>query len=394
MKRFLKILLGVGILVAAGVAVYLLWLGRPTAKVVDRERTLPVVEVVEMHPVDRKMEVSSQGIVEPRQVTQVAAEVAGRVVFVSDRFDKGGEFSEGETLLKIDPSDYLASVAQAEASLAEAKLNLETEEARVLQAKRDWENLGRSGVAKDLTLRKPQLASAQAREKAAGSALEKARRDLARTEIKAPFSGRIRQIKTELGAYLVPGSPVVEYYTTEPYELRMPVSLDELQFVQNVKQGGMGAEVEIGTVAGGEEFTWKGKVVRNESEIERSSRSIYLVALLEGRSQGDGVRLQPGLFVQAGIEGGVLKNAFKVPMKAFLDLEHVLVVDDKNRIRIREVRVARREGDLAIVSNGLKKGEKLCLTALVDVIEGMEVRIVEKGSDNLEKEGEATQPRT
>lgn len=394
MKRFLKILLGVGILVAAGVAVYLLWLGRPTAKVVDRERTLPVVEVVEMHPVDRKMEVSSQGIVEPRQVTQVAAEVAGRVVFVSDRFDKGGEFSEGETLLKIDPSDYLASVAQAEASLAEAKLNLETEEARVLQAKRDWENLGRSGVAKDLTLRKPQLASAQAREKVAGSALEKARRDLARTEIKAPFSGRIRQIKTELGAYLVPGSPVVEYYTTEPYELRMPVSLDELQFVQNVKQGGMGAEVEIGTVAGGEEFTWKGKVVRNESEIERSSRSIYLVALLEGRSQGDGVRLQPGLFVQAGIEGGVLKNAFKVPMKAFLDLEHVLVVDDKNRIRIREVRVARREGDLAIVSNGLKKGEKLCLTALVDVIEGMEVRIVEKGSDNLEKEGEATQPRT
>lgn len=394
MKRFLKILLGVGILVAAGVAVYLLWLGKPMAKVVDRERALPVVEVVEMQPVDRKMEVSSQGIVEPRQVTQVAAEVAGRVVYVSDRFDKGGEFSEGETLLKIDPSDYLASVAQAEASLAEAKLNLETEEARALQAKRDWENLGRSGVAKDLTLRKPQLASARAQEKAAGSALEKARRDLARTEIKAPFSGRIRQIKTEQGAYLVPGSPVAEYYTTEPYELRMPVSLNELQFVQNVKQGGMGAEVEIHTVAGGEKFTWKGKVVRNESEIERVSRSVYLVALLEGRSQGDGVRLQPGLFVQAGIEGGVLKNAFKVPMKAFLDLEHVLVVDDKNRIRIREVRVARREGNLAIVSNGLKKGEKLCLTALVDVIEGMEVRIVEKPNDDRDREGAATQPKT
>lgn len=394
MKRFLKILLGVGILVAAGVAVYLLWLGKPTAKVVDRERTLPVVEVVEMHPADRRMEVPSQGVVEPRQVTQVAAEVAGRVVFVSDRFDKGGEFSEGETILKIDPSDYVAGVAQAEASLAEAKLNLETEEARALQAERDWENLGRSGVAKDLTLRKPQLASARAREKAAGAALEKARRDLARTEIKAPFSGRIRQIKTEQGAYLVPGSPVAEYYTTEPYELRLPVSLDELQFIQNVKQGGMGAGVEIDTVAGGEKFTWKGKVVRNEAEIERTSRSVYLVALLEGRSQGDGVRLQPGLFVQAEIEGEVLKNAFEVPMKAFLDLEHVLVVDDKNRIRIREVRVARREGDLAIVSNGLKKGEKLCLTALVDVIEGMEVRVVEKSSGDRNREGRTTQPKT
>ncbi len=394
MKNFFQILLGTGILAAAGVAVYFLWLNKPVAKVADGGRALPVVEVVEMVPVDRKMEVSSQGIVEPRKVTQVAAEVTGRVVSVSERFYKGGEFLEGETMLKIDPSDYLANVAQAEASLAEAKLNLETEEARALQARRDWESLGRSGLAKDLTLRKPQLASARAREKAAGSALEKARRDLARTEIKAPFKGRIREIDTEQGAYLVPGSPVADYYTTEPYELRMPVALDDLRFVKNVKRGGVGAGVEVDTVAGGEVFTWTGQVIRNESEIERESRSIYLVALLEGRSQGDGVRLQPGLFVQARIEGEVLEDAFEVPMKAFQDLEHVLVVDDKNRIRIREVRVARREGDLAIVSNGLKRGERLCLTALVDVIEGMEVKVAEKRGDDTEGESPALPPST
>lgn len=239
-------------------------------------------------------------------------------------------------------------------------------------------------MAKDLTLRKPQLASARARLEASKAALEKAGRDLSRTEVQAPFAGRIRQTKTELGAYLKPGSPVVEYYTTEPYELRMPISLDELQFVKNVKQGGRGAAVEIVTAAGGELFTWKGEVTRNESEIERSSRSVYLVALMEGKSEGEGIRLQPGLFVQARIEGGMLKGAVEVPMKAFQDLEHVLVVDDKMRIRIRRVRVVRREGDVAIIAEGLKEGERVCLTALSDVIDGMEVKIVDesKGGDS------------
>lgn len=398
MKKFLKILLGLGILSAAGAAVFLLWISKPKVEVVDMERVLPVVEVFQVKAADRKMEVKSQGVVEPRKTTLVAAEVAGRVVFVTEKFDKGGEFEEGEVLLKLEADDYAAGVAQAKASLAEMHLALETEEARAAQAKRDWENLGRSGVAKDLTLRKPQLVTARARVEAAKAALGKAERDLARTEVHAPFAGRISQIKTELGAYLMPGGPVVEYYTTEPYELRMPVSLDELQFVKNVKQGGLGAAVEIATTAGGELFVWKGAVTRNESEIERASRSIYLVALMEGESERDGVRLQPGLFVQASIEGGVLKGAFQVPMKAFQDLEHVLVVDDNNRIRVRQVRVVCREGEVAIVTEGLKSGERLCLTALPDVIDGMEVRIVDESkveagkASTLSADGEQVLP--
>ncbi len=376
--KFFKILLGIAILAVAGGAVFLLWLNKPKAEVAGLEKVLPAVEVLEVKSADRTMEVASQGVVEARKTTQVASEVAGRVVFVSNKFDKGGEFKEGELVIKLDAADYEAAVAQAKASLAEVKLALETEEARAEQAKRDWDNLGRAGAAKDLTLRKPQLVSARARVEASEATLKKAQRDLAKTEIKAPFAGRIRKIKTELGAYLMPSSPVVEYYTTEPYELRMPVSLDELQFVKNVKAGGCGASVKIVTVAGGELFTWKGEVVRNESEVERQSRSVYLVALMEGASEEVGVRLQPGLFVQAHIEGGVLKGGFQVPMKAFQDLDHILVVDENNRIEIRRVKVVRREGDMAIISEGLKQGERICLTSLTDVIEGMEVRIVEE----------------
>ena len=392
----MKVLLGLGILGAAGVAVYLLWLGKPKAEVVNLVRDLPVVQVVRLEAVDRIMQVPSQGVVEARKVSQVAAELAGRVVSVSEKFDKGGEFKEGDILVEIDDADYKAAEAQAKATLAEKKLALETEEARAAQAKRDWENLGRTGVAKDLTLRKPQLASAQARYKAAEAALKKAERDLSKTKIRTPFAGRIRQAKTEKGAYLMPGSPVVDYYTTEPYELRMPVSLDELQYVKNIDQGGRGARVEIDTMAGGILYSWKGEVTRNEYEVERESRSIYLVALMEGESEGEGVRLQPGLFVQASIEGETLKGCFEVPMKAFLDLDRVLVVEEgktavnrEGKIRIRKVKVVRREGDKAIVDGGLKSGDIICLTALPDVIDGMGVRIV--AGDN-EEESKKTTP--
>lgn len=384
--KALKILLGLFILAAAVGVVFLLGVNRPKAEVRDVEKVLPAVEVFVVKAEDRQMEVPSQGVVESRKATQLAAEVAGRVIWVSEKFDKGGEFEEGELVLRLDSADYKAAVAQARVSLVEGKLLLATEQAKAAQAKRDWDNLGRAGTAKDLTLRKPQLASAEAKVEAAKAALEKAERDLARTEIKAPFAGRIRKMNTELGAYLNPSSPVVEYYTTEPYELRMPISLDELQFVKNVKQGGKGAEVKISTAAGGELFSWKGQVVRNEAEIERASRSIYLVALMEGESDGLGVRLQPGLFVQARIEGGVLKGAFQVPMKAFHDLDHVLVVDKNQRLRIRQVKVVRREGDMAIVAEGLKQGEQVCLTSLPDVIDGMEVRIVTGGDEGGIKE--------
>ena len=83
-------------------------------------------------------------------------------------------------------------------------------------------------------------------------------------------------------------------------------------------------------------------------------------------------------------------------MKAFLDLDRVLVVEEnkagkerEGKIRIRKVRVVRREGDKAIVDGGLKSGDIMWLTALPDVIDGMGVRIV--AGDN-EEESKKTTP--
>lgn len=398
MIKVIRILIGAGLIGAAAIVAIYLQRNRPQAEVVDYKGFAPAVEVQVVAAVDREIKVPSQGVVEPRKVTQLSVEVGGRVEKVSEKFDKGGEFDKGEILLWLDDSNYENNVIQAEAALKEAELNLKTEEAKAAQAKRDWDSLKRgAGKANELTLRGPQVASAKARVKASKSAKDKATRDLEKTKIKAPFAGRISQLQTEEGSYLMAGSRVAEFYTTEPYELRLPISLDELQFVKNVKGGGKDAEVGITTDAGGDVFTWKGKVIRNESEIERTSRSIYLVAEMEGRSEEEGIRLQPGLFVQATISGETLKEVYEIPMKALIGLDEVLIVgeeDGKTVLRTRRVKVLRRIKDLAIVSVGLEEGDRVCLTPLVDVIDGMEVRIVGEEKKDEKKSGKTIKSNT
>ena len=119
---------------------------------------IPVVRVVTVKSEEKQMYVSTQA-----RSTQAASEVMGRVTDVSDKFKPGGVFKRGEVMLEIDSADYVSALANAEASLADAQLVLQQEEARAEQARRDWGKLGR-GDPSDLVMRKPQIVSAKARE--------------------------------------------------------------------------------------------------------------------------------------------------------------------------------------------------------------------------------------
>ena len=94
-------------------------------------------------------------------------------------------------ILRIDASDYDAALAQAKSNLEEARMALVSEEARAKQAERDWKSLGTGGEASDLTLRKPQLASARAKVEAAETAVKKAERDVERATVEAPYAARV-----------------------------------------------------------------------------------------------------------------------------------------------------------------------------------------------------------
>lgn len=372
MRTLLTLLFCLGILGGAGALVGLMAKFKPEAQKIERERLLPGVEVMTAQPTDAALTLPSQGLVQAMRSTLLAAEVSGRVASVSPRFKTGERFPEGEILIELEGSDYRSAIVQAESALAEARAALVQEQARAEQAVRDWNKLAPGQPPTELAARKPQLQSAEARVRAAEDSLERARRDLERTRIRAPFAGRLRATHTEIGSFLTAGARVADFDSTGRYEIRLPVSLDDYAFLQT----GTDQPVVLSATIGGRELRWQGRLVRTEGEIERASRSVHLVAEIAEDTEAYNDFLKPGLFLRAEVAGRTLKGVFEIPRRALLDAGRLLVVDSEDRLAVREVRVLRGGRDSVLIDNGLKAGERVCLTNLPAPVNGMQVRVV------------------
>jgi RND family efflux transporter MFP subunit len=371
MKRFARFFIGLAIF-AGGLALsMLLWVTRPQAEKEIPVEIDPVVEVMPVRYEELTFDMPSQGLIEATRRTSLAASVAGRVVEVNPLFDVGNRVSAGTWLVKIDPVNYLAARAAAAATLADAESALVEEKARALQAQRDWIKLGNGAEPTELASRQPQMRSAEARVESARSALEKAVIDVERATITAPFDGVIASTGTEVGSFLSVGATVAGIFESR-YEVRLPLSVDQLQFLQVNEKGDPVGEVEVITTVAGEATRYQGRIVRTEGEIDRASRSAYLVAEVDSAATGKS-GLQPGLFVKAQIAGRSIPNRARIPFSAFVDLERVAIVAPDETLQFRDVTVVFRDEESVYISGGVEEGDLLCLTELPAMITGQKV---------------------
>jgi len=392
MKRIPKILIAV-LIAAAGIGgMAALVMSKPKAEKVERQRVLPAVEVITAQAGDYPVTVASQGEVIPQRKTLIAAEVSGRVMTVSPKFEVGEAFKEGEFLLEIDSSDYEAARASAAAEVENAKLLIVTEEAVAKQKAKEWKSFGKSEDPPDLVLRVPQLKSANARLVAAEAALEKASRDLERTTVRAPYACQLSATSAELGAVVAAGSPIAEVFSTGDFELRLPVSLEDFAFV-DAKPG---VPVDFEAELGGQLLRWKGELVRTEGQVDRTCRSVFLVAKVSP-ADDDSVAskfLAPGLFLKAGVTGETLTKVFRLPRKALYGKDEILIVNPDNTVSLRPVTVVRTEDSEVVISGGLEAGERVAVSPVPNVIDGMEVDVVDQRDaevDDAEVEAEEGQ---
>ena len=328
------------------------------------------------------MTVQSQGTVTPRTQTIIAPEVSGRVISVSPAVTAGGFFRKGDVLITLDPVDFHLAVTQAKLEVARAKLRLAQEEAEAEVALREWKELGQ-GEGTPLSLRQPQRAEAKAAVAASESALERTQRDLDRTELRAPFDGRVRSESVDVGQFLSKGAAVARVYAIDYAEVRLPLDDRELEFLDlplayREDDDNIGPDVTLQAHFAGKARRWSGTVVRTEGEIDPKTRMVNVVARVAdpyGRNNESGrPPLAVGLFVEAQIQGRTLKNVIVLPRRAFRESKTVIIIDSENRLRFRNVDVLRVDGETAYVKSGLRSGERVCLTALATVVDGMKVR--------------------
>jgi RND family efflux transporter MFP subunit len=378
-----KVAVAVAVIGICAGAIYLLKALAPEAEKDEREDVLPSVEVVAVESGTATVEIASQGIVEAPTETSLAAEVGGYVTSVSDRFKVGQDFKKGDILIEIDPADYASVLAQAEANVADAELNLTLEEGRSRQALRDWKSVGKTDPPSALVLRTPHLKSAEAKLTSAKAAVAKATRDLERTKIRAPYDCRIRATHTEVGSVVAPGTRIADVYELSGFEIRLPVPLDDYSFIDET---GTGSRVAFSTTIAGEQKRWAGSIIRGEGVIDRMSRSVYLVAKIDAGEQDKFLR--PGLFVLASIAGRELEDIISLPRKALYGNDRVYVIGDKDQLKVRKVVIARAEKDRVLIragleAGGLKAGERVCTTNLAAVIEDMRVKVLDAGGSGI-----------
>ena len=149
--------LGLG-LVVIGLLVYM----RPAPKQIELPKPRPLVaEVMVARPAQHRVEIFSQGTVEPKREVQLVARVSGQIKSVSDNFADGAFFSENELLMQIEPIDHELAYTIASAAVANAQEQVAIEKGRSRQAEREWRDLG-DAQANNLFLRNPQLNAALA----------------------------------------------------------------------------------------------------------------------------------------------------------------------------------------------------------------------------------------
>jgi RND family efflux transporter MFP subunit len=377
-----KLLLPVAVLLLGLLGALALMTTRSELETRPPEVPPPLVRVVSVQPEARQLSVITHGTVAPRTESDLLPEVSGPVVWVSSSLVSGGFFEAGEPLLRIDPRDYEVTLEQRRASLARAESEHKRARKELVRRRGLAEREIASASQLDDALNAERVAAAVLRE--ARAALEQAERDLGRTEIKAPFAGRVREERVDVGQFVNRGAPIAKLYAVDYAEVRLPVPDDELAFLdlpllyRGESADGDGPEVLLRARFAGSKHTWRGRIVRTEGEIDAKSRMVHVVARVDdpyGRTQ-DPSRppLAVGLFVEAEILGKQAENVVVLPRAAMRDTDQVLVLDEESRLRFRRVDVLRTARNEVVVRSGLAPGDKVCISPLETVVDGMRVR--------------------
>ncbi|RUO30809.1 efflux RND transporter periplasmic adaptor subunit [Aliidiomarina sedimenti] len=368
MKTWLKISLPVAVIVIGitGAAV-INATGTPPIEPVNEASPGPVVTVRSVNPESHQFSVTSWGELQPREKTTLTPEVTGRVIAFHENFIEGGLIRKDEVLVRLDDSDYRTALLSAESNLAAAQAQLQEEQALARVAQEEWRN---TQDPTPLALRLPQLQSSEAAVKSAEAGLQKAQRDLDRTQIRAPYDALVRSRNTGVGQVVSMGTTLGEIYNVERAEIHLPIASFDLQFLQEQV---VGSQAYIDTLTDPRPVS----IVRDLGIIDTQTRMTRLVASLDDPYglHSDKPTLRFGQFVAVHIEGQSINQVYRLPQEALVR-DSIWLVSDDNTLQRQQVDILRKEGRDVLITEGISSTDTLVVMPPNFPQHGMKVRPV------------------
>ncbi|MFL2503884.1 MAG: efflux RND transporter periplasmic adaptor subunit [Candidatus Azotimanducaceae bacterium] len=337
----------------------------------------PLIRTITAKSESIRLSSTAFGTVSPRSENELIPEVSGSIVFMSPSLVSGGFFKKDDLLFSIEPLDYEVALEQSSAALKSAESELEN-----AQRNHDRQiNLAKkqsiSESRKEEAINRLRFAESAHRE--ANARVSLARKNLERTKIRAPYDGRVRNEKIDLGQFVNRGQSIASIYAIDSAEIRLPVHDKELAFLDlslfETAKSKDDAVILKATFAG-EQHTWNARIARTEGELDSRTRMINVIAEIDSPYSSKDSRppLTIGLFVEAEILGRFIEDAVVIPQSAIQERNLVYTVNGKNRLEFKKVEILRMINDQAVITDGLKTGDTVCISALRNAEPGMEVR--------------------
>lgn len=345
------------------------------------------------------------GTTQAERRVNLVPEVSGKIVYTLKDLKPGRRMKRGTTLMRIESSIYRYEVERLKVQIASLKKQIKLASRALKLSQKDWARnkrllkrraLDRSSVERfeiGLSEREQRLENLKQNLKVTEIALKRARLNLRRTRLSAPFDARVSQGEAIPGNFVAAGRSILTLESTEAVELPVAFTLEQLRKVV----GSDGAAVDptqipkaLETMPPVKVWTsnerggaWEGRVVRVGSRLDVSTRTLNLWVRVQlkasrKRKQAKAQRtLLPGSFCTVRIPVRKLSSAVTLPRKALYD-DHVFVVNGSNgkaRLEKRKVGLAYLDGQQIIVTSGLRDGDQVVINQLSDPAEGTPVTI-------------------
>ncbi len=374
---------------ASAAAIVVINRTEPTAQQVEATRkSAALVETVTVQRGTYHPRLVVLGSVEPAQRIVLSPRVSGQVIELSPRFVPGGMVREGDMLLRIDPADFINAVSVSESELQQAEASLEIEQGRQSLARKELALLEDTidETNRALVLREPQIKSIRAEVSAAQASLERAKLDLERTSVSAPFDAQILSCSVNVGSQVAPGDELAQLVGIDEYWVMAAVPVRSLHWVQFAESEGEGSAVTLQNPN-----SWPpgavrhGNVARMIGTVDQQTRlARVLITVADPLARkSDGPPLILDTLLETQIKCRPVENVIRLNRDYLHERDTVWVMKD-GKLEIRQPEVIFRDAEYAFIGDGLESGEDVVTTTLATVAEGIRLRKLEDSAPRSE----------
>jgi RND family efflux transporter MFP subunit len=332
-------------------------------------------EVVVAAVVQKDVPVSSDWVGSTDGMVNAVIKAQVNGYLMNRNYDEGAFVKKGHVLFEIDSRKFRAALDQAKGEWAKARAQFVKTE---LDVKRDTP-LAQGGAISQKELDDSIQANlaAKASVASAKAAVEQAELNLSFSKIIAPIDGVVGIAKAQIGDLVGPGDELASMSTLDPIRVYINVSEQEyLRYAERVRQVYKDREdhkpnLEL-LLADGTVYPQKGKFFLADRQVDVKTGTIRLAAQFPNPDN----MLRPGQFARVRAVTHTKQGALLVPQRAVTELQggyQVAVVTADNKVEIRPIKVGARTGNLWVVDEGLKAGERVVAEGLQKIKAGMAV---------------------